>query len=67
VQAAAKGEPEWNSALRSVTLMTDPTPELRGITKQLVKYKRADGVDLSFPLYRRRSAGVTGSAIKAPA
>jgi hypothetical protein len=31
--------------------MTDPTPELRGITKRLVKYKRADGVDLSFTLY----------------
>ena len=51
VPAAAKGEPEWNSALSPVTRMTDPTPELRGITKRLVKYKRADGVDLSFTLY----------------
>jgi dipeptidyl aminopeptidase/acylaminoacyl peptidase len=36
---------------QSVTNFTDPTPQLRGITKQLVKYKRADGVDLSFTLY----------------
>ena len=26
-------------------------PELRGITKRLVKYERGDGVDLSFMLY----------------
>jgi dipeptidyl aminopeptidase/acylaminoacyl peptidase len=36
---------------RQLTNFTDPTPQLRGITKQLVKYKRADGVDLSFTLY----------------
>lgn len=36
---------------RKVTDFKDPTPQLRGITKQLVKYKRADGVDLSFTLY----------------
>src|SRR3954452_24079187 len=30
---------------------THPTPQLRGISKQLVKYKRADGVELSFTLY----------------
>ena len=35
----------------AVTNFTDPTPQLRGIKKQLVKYKRADGVDLSFTLY----------------
>lgn len=29
----------------------DPAPELRGITKQLVTYKRKDGVQLSFQLY----------------
>lgn len=29
----------------------DPAPQLRGITKQLVTYKRADGVPLSFTLY----------------
>ncbi len=36
---------------RQLTNFTDPTPQLRGIKKQLVKYKRADGVDLSFTLY----------------
>jgi dipeptidyl aminopeptidase/acylaminoacyl peptidase len=36
---------------RPLTDFPDPTPSLRGITKQLVKYKRADGVDLSFTLY----------------
>ncbi|SPE60751.1 Peptidase S9, prolyl oligopeptidase [Verrucomicrobia bacterium] len=51
VEAAPKGEPEWNSALSPITQMTDPTPQLRGITKRLVKYKRDDGVDLSFTLY----------------
>lgn len=34
-----------------LTNFTDPTPQLRGIKKQLVKYKRNDGVDLSFTLY----------------
>lgn len=34
-----------------ITNFADPTPQLRGIKKQLVKYKRADGVDLSFTLY----------------
>ncbi len=38
-------------APRQITNFTDPTPQLRGITKKLVKYKRADGVDLSFTLY----------------
>lgn len=36
---------------RKVTDFKDPAPQLRDITKQLVKYKRADGVDLSFTLY----------------
>ena len=34
-----------------ITNFTDPTPQLRGISKRLVQYKRADGVDLSFTLY----------------
>lgn len=38
-------------AYRQITDFKDPTPQLRGIKKQLVKYKRADGVDLSFTLY----------------
>ncbi len=36
---------------RKITDFADPSPQLRGIQKQLVKYKRADGVDLSFTLY----------------
>jgi dipeptidyl aminopeptidase/acylaminoacyl peptidase len=34
-----------------LTNYPDPAPELRGITKQLVTYKREDGVPLSFTLY----------------
>ena len=40
-----------NAGTIALTAFTDPTPELRRITKQLVKYKRDDGVDLSFTLY----------------
>ncbi|MCU0239534.1 MAG: hypothetical protein MUC29_08835, partial [Pyrinomonadaceae bacterium] len=36
---------------KAITNYADPTPQLRGIKKQIVKYKRADGVDLSFTLY----------------
>ncbi len=36
---------------RKITDFKDPVPQLRGIKKQLVKYKRADGVELSFTLY----------------
>jgi dipeptidyl aminopeptidase/acylaminoacyl peptidase len=35
----------------AVTHYTDPQPSIRGIHKELVKYKRNDGVDLSFTLY----------------
>jgi len=35
----------------AVTHFTDPNPSLRGIQKQLVTYKRDDGVPLSFTLY----------------
>jgi dipeptidyl aminopeptidase/acylaminoacyl peptidase len=38
-------------SLDTFTNFQDPAPQLRGITKQLVKYKRSDGVDLSFTLY----------------
>jgi dipeptidyl aminopeptidase/acylaminoacyl peptidase len=38
-------------SLEALTKFTDPTPQLRGIKKQLVTYKRADGVQLSFTLY----------------
>ncbi len=35
----------------ALTSFPDPTPQIRGIRKQLVKYKRNDGVDLSATLY----------------
>ncbi len=38
-------------AFRQLTNFADPSPQLRGITKELVTYKRPDGVDLSFTLY----------------
>ncbi len=37
--------------VRALTHFKDETPELRGITRKLVRYKRADGVPLSFTLY----------------
>lgn len=39
------------TSMTPLTDFKDMTPQLRGITKKLVKYKRADGVDLSFTLY----------------
>jgi len=45
------GEAVRVSSSRPVTTFPDPTPQLRKIKKQLVKYKRPDGVDLSFMLY----------------
>ena len=39
------------NAPRALTKFPDPTPQLRGIKKQLVTYKRADGVQCSFTLY----------------
>lgn len=36
---------------RALTDFADPTPQLRGITKQIVKYERSDGTQLSFTLY----------------
>jgi dipeptidyl aminopeptidase/acylaminoacyl peptidase len=49
--AAADGEAVRTSTLKAVTHLADPTPQIRGITKRLITYKRADGVDLSFTLY----------------
>jgi len=39
------------AGVEALTDFPDPTPQLRGIRKQLVTYKRADGVDLSATLY----------------
>jgi dipeptidyl aminopeptidase/acylaminoacyl peptidase len=40
-----------SSEKQALTKFSDPAPQLRAIKKQLVKYKRPDGVDLSFTLY----------------
>jgi dipeptidyl aminopeptidase/acylaminoacyl peptidase len=49
--AASTGEAAFASTSVAITHIPDPTPEVRAIKKQLVKYKRADGLDLSFTLY----------------
>ncbi len=36
---------------RPITKFTNPYPQLEGITKEKIKYKRADGVDLTGDLY----------------
>ncbi len=38
-------------SIEPLTDFKDPTPQIRGIKKQLVKYERADGVPLSATLY----------------
>ena len=43
--------PLWLQDLKPLTHFPDPTPQTAGIKKQLVTYKRADGVPLSFTLY----------------
>ena len=48
---AAAGEAAFASTSVAITRIPDPTPEVRAINKRLVKYKRADGLDLSFTLY----------------
>jgi dipeptidyl aminopeptidase/acylaminoacyl peptidase len=48
---AQPGEPAHASSAEAITHIPDPTPAVRRIHKRLVKYKRADGVDLSFTLY----------------
>ena len=40
-----------NGAVQAFTRFADPTPRLRRIKKELIKYKRADGLGLSFTLY----------------
>ena len=48
---SAPGEATFASTSTAITHFQDPTPEVRAIQKRLVKYKRADGLDLSFTLY----------------
>ena len=49
--AADSPEASNAAAARALTKFPNPTPQLRGIKKQLVTYKRADGVPCSFTLY----------------
>jgi dipeptidyl aminopeptidase/acylaminoacyl peptidase len=51
VASPAAGEPAYASTTQAITHIPDPTPAVRAIKKRLVKYKRKDGVDLSFTLY----------------
>lgn len=44
------GEAEREIVRKAITNFTDTTPELRKITKKIVKYQREDGVQLSFQL-----------------
>jgi dipeptidyl aminopeptidase/acylaminoacyl peptidase len=48
---APAGEAAFASDSVAVTHIPDPTPQVRAIKKRLIKYKRADGLDLSFKLY----------------
>jgi dipeptidyl aminopeptidase/acylaminoacyl peptidase len=45
VLSLAGGEP------RAITEIADPAPQLHGIARRVVTYKRADGIDLSFTLF----------------
>jgi dipeptidyl aminopeptidase/acylaminoacyl peptidase len=47
----SEGEASYSSISVALTHIPDPSPEVRTIKKRLVKYKRADGLDLSFTLY----------------
>ncbi len=40
-----------NGKLTQISNFTNPYPQLEGVSKELVKYKRNDGLDLSFELY----------------
>ncbi len=40
-----------DGTLRQLSFFPHPTPQLKGIQKELIRYKRADGVDLTATLY----------------
>jgi dipeptidyl aminopeptidase/acylaminoacyl peptidase len=48
---APAGEAVYASTSVALTHIPDPAPAVRAIKKRLVRYKRADGLDLSFTLY----------------
>src|SRR5262249_9222992 len=45
------GEANRMSDARKLTAFTDPTPQFHAVTKRLVTFPRADGVQVSFTLY----------------
>jgi dipeptidyl aminopeptidase/acylaminoacyl peptidase len=49
--ASPAGEAVFASTSIAITHLPDPAPAVRAIKKRLVKYKREDGLDLSFTLY----------------
>ncbi|HSE41375.1 MAG TPA: prolyl oligopeptidase family serine peptidase, partial [Acidobacteriota bacterium] len=51
IKNAASDEAIYKSSSQAITNFPDPAPELRGITKEIVTYKRPDDVPLSFTLY----------------
>jgi len=40
-----------SGALRQVTKIVNPTPQMAAVKKELIRYRRADGVDLNATLY----------------
>ncbi|KAK6069209.1 hypothetical protein SCUP515_09092 [Seiridium cupressi] len=48
---APEGEATYASESEAITHIRDPTPIVRQIKKRLVKYKRDDGLELSFQLH----------------
>ena len=40
-----------NNTMKSLTTFSDPYPQLSGVSKQKIRYKREDGVDLTGDLY----------------
>jgi dipeptidyl aminopeptidase/acylaminoacyl peptidase len=51
VSAPAAGEASVASTVKMLTAFPDPTPQLRGVAKQVVTNRRADGTQVSFTLY----------------
>jgi dipeptidyl aminopeptidase/acylaminoacyl peptidase len=51
VENAPAGESAFSFTSVPITHIPDPAPEVRAIKKRLIKYKRADGLDLSCTLY----------------
>jgi dipeptidyl aminopeptidase/acylaminoacyl peptidase len=51
INDAPAGEASFASTSVALTHIHDPSPSVRAIKKRLVKYKRDDGLDLSFTLY----------------